>query len=81
MESYLTTLFQNRTGRSWALTEATAQISVGFAVSWAATVAVMPIFGFYPGAGAALQIVLIYTALSFARQYLIRRLFQKMERS
>lgn len=50
--------------------EAFANAAIGFAVSWAATFFVL---GYAPHE--ALGVTLMFFALSFARSYLIRRLF------
>lgn len=55
--------------------EAAAGTAIGFMVSWACTPTILSWFGYQAGAGAALGITVVYTVLSFARSWLVRRLF------
>ena len=55
--------------------EATANITVGFAINWYANMIVLPWFGYDVTAGDALGIGLVFTAISLARSYVLRRWF------
>ena len=55
--------------------EAWANIAVGFAINWCANMTVLPLFGMYPTALTAFNMGLIFTAISLARQYILRRYF------
>jgi hypothetical protein len=57
--------------------EAFANASVGFAVSWAATYWLLPLWGFAPGAGQALSITATFFFLSFARAWALRLAFKR----
>ena len=60
--------------------EAWANIAVGFTINWCANMAVLPLFGFHVTGGQAFGIGLIFTAISLARSYLLRRWFNGMRR-
>lgn len=53
--------------------------AVGLLVSIAANMLVLPVFGFHPKLGEAGLIGVIFTAVSVARSYLMRRLFNWLE--
>jgi hypothetical protein len=55
--------------------EAWANIAVGFGINFAANLLVLPWFGFHVTAGQALGIGVIFTAISLARSYILRRWF------
>lgn len=55
--------------------EAAANVAVGYAVNFAANLAVLPVFGFDVSTSEAAGIGLVFTAISLARSYLLRRLF------
>lgn len=59
-------------GSAW---ESAVSTAVGFLVSWAATPFIFALFGYKAGAGTALWITVIYTALSFLRGLAVRRYF------
>lgn len=59
--------------KSGSLAEAGANIAVGFAINWCANMLVLPLFGFHVSGGQAFGIGLIFTAISLARQYALRR--------
>jgi hypothetical protein len=68
---------QSRLG-SWI--EAWANIAVGFTINWCANMIVLPWFGFDVTPGEAFGIGVVFTAISLARSYLIRRWFNGMRR-
>ena len=58
-----------------AATEALCNAVIGFFVSWAATYWLFPLWGFEPSPAAAAEITITFFVLSFARSYVLRRLF------
>jgi hypothetical protein len=59
-----------------SLVEATANVAVGFGVAVLAQVAVFPLFGLHVGFADNLMIAAIFTAISIARSYALRRVFE-----
>ncbi len=55
--------------------EAWANIAVGFAINFTANLLILPLFGFDVTAGAAFGIGVIFTVISLARSYVLRRYF------
>lgn len=60
--------------------EANVSTAIGFTISWAVTPFVMAGFGYSVGAAKALGITVVYTVISVMRGYLVRRLFNRMEK-
>ena len=58
-----------------AATEALSNALIGLLISWAATYWLFPLWGFAPSPMAAAEITLTFFALSFARSYVLRRVF------
>lgn len=61
--------------RLGSLIEALMNVVIGLLVSVVANAIVFPRFGFQPTVGENVAISLIYTAISIARQYVLRRWF------
>mgnify|MGYP000967526439 CR=1 FL=1 len=61
--------------RIGSLIEALMNVVIGLMVSVAANAIVFPRFGFQPTVGENVAISMIYTAISIARQYVLRRWF------
>ncbi|WP_281915669.1 DUF7220 family protein [Caldimonas thermodepolymerans] len=61
--------------RIGSLAEAAANIAVGFGINFTANLIVLPWFGFDVAAGDAFGIGLVFTAISLARSYVLRRWF------
>jgi hypothetical protein len=59
--------------------EAWANIAVGFSINWCANLLVLPMFGFHVSGGQAFRIGLIFTAISLARSYVLRRWFNGLK--
>jgi uncharacterized membrane protein (DUF485 family) len=59
-----------------SLVEATANVAVGFSVAVLAQFAVFPLFGLLVGFADNLMIAAIFTAISIARSYVLRRVFE-----
>ncbi len=55
--------------------EAAANTAVGFLISWGATLLVLPLFGAPVSAASGFGITCCFAVLSYARSYLLRRLF------
>lgn len=55
--------------------EAWANILVGFSINWCANMLILPLFGFHIRPLAAFNMGLIFTIISLARSYVLRRWF------
>ena len=58
--------------------EAIVNAGAGFLLSWAVAHLVLPIHGCAVSTGSAFSITLVFTGVSLARSYLIRRLFNRI---
>jgi hypothetical protein len=58
-----------------SVAEAFANIAVGFGINFAANLIVLPWFGFDVAAGDAFGIGIVFTGISLARSYVLRRWF------
>ena len=58
--------------------EAWTNVAVGFGVSWLANMLVLPHYGMPYSAKSSFEIAVIFTAISLARSYLLRRFFNGM---
>ena len=65
--------------RLGSFAEAWANIAVGFAINFTANMLVLPLFGFAITAGKAFGIGVIFTVISLARSYLLRRYFNGLK--
>lgn len=61
--------------RLWSLLEAKANVLIGFAINWVANLLILPLYGFPVTKGQAFSMGLLYTGISLARSYAIRRWF------
>lgn len=61
--------------RTHSFIESWVNVAIGFAINFTANLIVLPMFGFNVRASEAFGIGLIFTAISIARSYAIRRLF------
>lgn len=66
--------------RRWSLIESLAGVVVGFAINWAANLFVLPWFGFAIRPGQAFKMGLVFTGISVARSYALRRVFNGVKR-
>lgn len=57
--------------------EAFTNASLGFAVSWAATFWLLPLWGFEPAATQAFGITAMFFFISFARAWALRVIFRR----
>lgn len=55
--------------------EVAVNIAIGFLVALIAQILIFPIYGIHVGAGTHVGITTMFTAVSIARQYVLRRLF------
>lgn len=63
--------------RAQSLTEACANVAIGYVVALAAQLAVFPAFGLQVSLSENLAIGAIFTAVSIVRSYAVRRLFER----
>jgi hypothetical protein len=61
--------------RLGSLIEAMINVIIGFAINFTANMLIFPLFGFRITAGANFVMGLIYTVISVARSYCVRRWF------
>jgi hypothetical protein len=66
--------------RRMSLLEATANVTAGYGLAVMTQMAVFPLFGLYLSASDNLQLALVFTSVSMARTYIIRRLFEGVRR-
>lgn len=59
-----------------SLVEAVANVVVGFCLAVATQVMVFPILGLQASLGQNVRLALVFTALSIARSFLLRRVFE-----
>lgn len=59
--------------------EAWANIAVGFAINFSANMLILPYFGFAITAGKAFGIGVVFTVISLARSYVLRRWFNGLK--
>jgi hypothetical protein len=64
--------------RAMSLVEATANVVVGFGVAVLAQIAVFPLFGLDVSFADNLLIGAIFTVISIARSYVLRRVFEAL---
>ena len=62
--------------RRMSLVEALANVAVGFGVAVATQIAVFPLFGLQVSLGDNLALGAVFTVISLARSYTLRRLFE-----
>ena len=67
--------------RVMSLIEATTNVAVGYVLAIATQLVVFPLFGIDVALHEHLAIGLVFLALSLARGYLLRRLFEALRRS
>ena len=60
-----------------SLLESILNVLVGFIISVIATLIVLPLFGFAVTGGQSIIISAVFTVLSIARSYFLRRLFER----
>ena len=66
--------------RLWSLYEAKANVLVGFGINWIANLVILPLYGFPVSGTQAASMGLLYTGISLARSYALRRVFNGVGR-
>ena len=61
--------------RIGSLIEAFVNVLIGFGINFTANLIILPMFGYTPSLWDNFQIGLLYTVVSIARSYIIRRWF------
>jgi hypothetical protein len=61
--------------RLGSLIEAFVNVLIGFGINFTANLIILPLFGYTPSLWDNFQIGLLYTVVSIARSYVIRRWF------
>lgn len=65
--------------RIGSVIESLSNIAVGFSINWTANMIILPLFGFSTlTAEKAFDIGLVFTAISLARSYMLRRVFNRL---
>lgn len=64
--------------RRMSAVESVVNVAVGFGVAFSTQVAVFPLFGLHASTRDHIAITLIFTAVSFVRSYLLRRVFNAL---
>jgi hypothetical protein len=64
--------------RAMSMIEAATNVVVGYVLAIATQIVVFPWFGIHPNLGENLSIGLLFTGVSLARGYLLRRLFERL---
>ena len=67
----------NKQSRSMSLVESIANVVVGFGIAVLTQIAVFPIFGLQASLADNLVIGLVFTAVSIARSFALRRVFEE----
>ena len=65
--------------RRGSMLEAVANVAIGYGVSVAANVVVLPLFGYQVTVEDAAGIGLVFTLVSLARSYALRRVFNRAQ--
>lgn len=64
--------------RIYSLIESIANVAIGFGVALVTQIAVFPLFGIHAQISDQLGIAAIFTVVSIARSYLVRRVFNRI---
>jgi hypothetical protein len=64
--------------RLMSATEAATNVAIGYLVSVAANIIVLPVFGYDVTIADSFAIGLAFTAISLARSYILRRVFNRI---
>lgn len=64
--------------RTMSAVEAVANVAVGYGVAVATQAAVFPLFGIHASTSDHLAIGAVFTIVSLARSYLLRRVFNRL---
>lgn len=66
--------------RFMSVIETVTSTAIGFAVAYLANITVLPAFGFAINHGQAFWITVIFTVISVARGYFVRRIFNAIHK-
>ena len=66
-----------RQSRFMSLVEAIANVVVGYGVAVVTQILIFPIFGLHTTLGQNLKMGAVFTVVSIARSYVLRRLFER----
>lgn len=61
--------------RLHSFVESVVNVIIGYSINVVANIYVLPLFGFYPSIAEAMGMGVIFTFISIARSYILRRLF------
>jgi hypothetical protein len=64
--------------RTASFIESLLNVAIGFGVSYASNLVILPLFGFMVNASQAFSIGVIFTVISIIRSYFVRRLFNRL---
>lgn len=64
--------------RTMSAVESVANVAIGYGVAVATQAAVFPLFGIHASTGDHLAIGAVFTLVSLARSYLLRRVFNRI---
>ena len=64
--------------RRHSVIEAAANVAIGYGINFVANLAVLPLFGLAVSARDAAGIGLVFTGISLARSYVLRRAFNRL---
>ena len=67
--------------RAMSLVEAIANVIVGYGVSVVTQILIFPIFGLHTTLAQNLKMGAVFTVVSIARSYVLRRLFERLRRA
>lgn len=65
--------------RKHSIIEVIVNLITGITISWLLTFFILPVFGLHPSVTEASYITLIFTVASIIRQYVLRRLFNRLQ--
>lgn len=74
---WMMTFRSNGQTRTGAFVEAWANVAIGYGINLVANLAVLPMFGFHVTLLDAAGIGVIFTFISVARSYFVRRIFNR----
>ena len=66
--------------RAYSLIESCANVAIGYGVALAAQLAIFPLYGMTVSLSQNMQIGALFTVVSIARSYCVRRAFNRIRR-
>ncbi|WP_413877119.1 hypothetical protein [Albidovulum sp.] len=67
--------------RAMSLIESLANVAVGYGVAVVTQILIFPIFGLHTTLAQNLKMGAVFTVVSIARSYVLRRLFERLRRT